>query len=390
MTRTASDAAVVGTEPQRAALLTPAGRGAVAVIATRGSVAAAVIDQYFRAANGRPLSEQGAGQVILGRWRDGGADTTGEEVIVSPRSDGVVEVHCHGGAAAAGRILAALASGGCKTLLWQEWLALEASAPEIANVDQALAAARTLRTASILLDQRGGALARELEAAHRELNAGDSAAARGRLERVRARAPLGRRLTDPWSVAIAGRPNVGKSSLVNALLGYQRAIVFDQPGTTRDVLAAETAIDGWPVRLTDSAGIRETECDIESAGVALARQQAVSADLVLWVVDATTLCAPTPRAAFDAACREMQSDAGLDVDGVPALVVVNKIDLLPSPSMDSSDELAFVSATTGAGMADLLSAIAQGLVPSPPRPGDAVPLDAGELALVDEALARIA
>jgi tRNA modification GTPase len=88
-------------------------------------------------------------------------------------------------------------------------------------------------------------------------------------------------------VVIAGPPNVGKSSLINALLGYQRAIVFDQPGTTRDVLTATTAIDGWPVELADTAGIREGDDAIETEGVARALAEIRAADLVVEVWDAS-------------------------------------------------------------------------------------------------------
>ena len=66
---------------------------------------------------------------------------------------------------------------------------------------------------------------------------------------------------------LAGRPNVGKSSLTNALLGYTRSIVFDQPGTTRDVVTATTAIDGWPIEFSDTAGLREGSEPLEAAGI---------------------------------------------------------------------------------------------------------------------------
>src|SRR5690606_27241148 len=89
-----------------------------------------------------------------------------------------------------------------------------------------------------------------------------------------------RHLLTPWQVVLCGRPNVGKSSLINALVGYERTVVFDQPGTTRDVVSVETAIHGWPVIFSDTAGLRETESELEAAGIARARARLKQADLI--------------------------------------------------------------------------------------------------------------
>ena len=81
--------------------------------------------------------------------------------------------------------------------------------------------------------------------------------------------------SNPWRVVVFGAPNVGKSSLINALAGYERAIVSPTPGTTRDVVTVTTAIDGWPVQLSDTAGFRETQDELESAGIELATNSAI-------------------------------------------------------------------------------------------------------------------
>ena len=86
-----------------------------------------------------------------------------------------------------------------------------------------------------------------------------------------------------------GAPNVGKSSLINALAGYERAIVSPTPGTTRDVVTVTTAIDGWPVQLSDTAGFRETQDELESAGIELATTTLSRAELAIFVHDAAKL-----------------------------------------------------------------------------------------------------
>src|SRR5690606_38488713 len=131
---------------------------------------------------------------------------------------------------------------------------------------------------------------------------------------------VGLHLDRPWRVVLAGPPNVGKSSLINAILGYRRSITLDQPGTTRDVLEAQTVIDGWPVRLSDTAGIRDAvECEIESAGIELAHGELQTADLVLWIRDAA-------RFADADALPPPEGTVGRQV-----LEVVNKIDLVAEP-----------------------------------------------------------
>ena len=170
-------------------------------------------------------------------------------------------------------------------------------------------------------------------------------------------APLGRRLTTPWRVAVAGPPNVGKSSLVNALAGYQRSIVAPTPGTTRDVATTRLAIDGWPVELADTAGVRDATDMLEMQGVRMAREATAAADLCLWVLDASA----------QPVWPELQGAVQL---------VVNKIDLPAAWAPDEAAGAVRVSARTGRGMADLCAALSRRLVPDPPPAGSAVPFTA--------------
>src|SRR5262249_28294725 len=146
-----------------------------------------------------------------------------------------------------------------------------------------LARAPTVRTAEILLAQAQGTLDAELRRLIRLVNDAPPAALAG-IERLSRRAELGTRLVAGWSGALAGRPNAGKSRLLTALAGYERAIVDPTPGTTRDVVTVRTAFDGWPAELADTAGLRASDEPIEASGIALARARQASADLVLLVL----------------------------------------------------------------------------------------------------------
>jgi len=219
----------------------------------------------------------------------------------------------------------------------------------------ALARATTVRTASILLDQMNGAFHAAVSAVLASLADENCLPdALTMLEELGSRTRLGRRLTTPWRVVIAGAPNVGKSSLVNALAGYQRSVVSPIPGTTRDLVTVRLAI-GWPVELVDTAGLRpETEI-LEGQGIDLARRQLAEADLCLWVLDASA--PPVWPGATSSA----------------TLLVINKTDLTPAWNLEQAKGALRVSAQTGAGLSELCSALERWLVPEPPPAGAAVP-----------------
>jgi len=174
------------------------------------------------------------------------------------------------------------------------------------------------------------------------------ATVRGHFDAVLAAAGQGRLLRDGLTVVLAGRPNSGKSSLLNRLAGYDAAIVTPIPGTTRDVLRERIDIDGLPLHVLDTAGLRESDDAVEREGVRRAAAEMTRADRVLFVID----CANDPHGqAFN------QEKARLPAD-VPVTLVFNKIDLgsgLPVDDTVSGPPRLHVSAVTGAGLDQLRS-----------------------------------
>jgi tRNA modification GTPase len=147
--------------------------------------------------------------------------------------------------------------------------------------------------------------------------------------------------------------------LVNAILGYQRALVSDTAGTTRDVLTDLTALDGWPVEITDTAGLGPAASALEEESMLLAQRQVGSADLVLLISD---LSAPWIG----------DHQRWLQQQQRPHLLVHNKSDLASGPPADRPAGL-LTSARQGTGIADLVAIVSQQLVPHVPAPGTAIP-----------------
>lgn len=171
------------------------------------------------------------------------------------------------------------------------------------------------------------------------------------LEALLASAHQGQILRDGLQVALLGRPNAGKSSVLNALAGSERAIVSATPGTTRDTIEQPIQIDGLPIHLTDTAGLRATEDSVEREGVLRAHATLARADLALLIVDDNE----------PADLRALRAELTTDI---PVVVVYNKIDLTgrpPGPARSMQDERAAiaVSALTGAGMTALRTHLKQ-------------------------------
>jgi tRNA modification GTPase len=157
----------------------------------------------------------------------------------------------------------------------------------------------------------------------------------------------GERLREGLTIAIAGPPNAGKSSLFNALARRDAAIVSPYPGTTRDVLEIHMDLDGYPVTILDTAGLRPSDDPVEREGISRAQARAGLADLVLWVTDVATENARGPA-------------PGETKTGQRVWLVFNKSDLLPPAAEHSYESAAgrfLISARTGSGLAELISAL---------------------------------
>jgi tRNA modification GTPase len=268
-----------------------------------------------------------------------------------------------------------LASAGCRVIEWTEALVAD-STPLYAEISGALSRATTLRTAAILWEQADGVFESTVRSLLLSAPA-DVPVATREIADLLAWSAFGLHLTRPWRVVLAGRPNVGKSSLANALLGYTRALVFDQPGTTRDVVSASTAIDGWPIELFDTAGLRESDDPLEAAGIEQARHAAQSADLVVVLIDVSQPASLSDRAIL---ARHPQ-----------AIVVAHKCDL---PWHDGPDRWSPVeretwipaSSKTTAGIDVLAAEVVQRLVPHVPPTATPIPTTERQVGLLERAL----
>lgn len=345
------------------AIMTAPGQSAIAVISLRGSEAGEIVLNCFEGVTKHRILP---GQIRYGRWV-GGSETgpTAESVVLVPLSNDHFEIHCHGGTAASSRIIDDLRECGA-TVVESEHLSLAAEDRLMREAHQILAQCLTARTAAIAMDQCRGAMshwARRLLHDLERQPESTEVARREAAELLRW-ADFGTRLGRPIGIVLTGPPNVGKSSLLNAILGYERSITFNAEGTTRDVLHADTVIDGLPVRLSDTAGIRDSEEPVEVEGVARARIAADEADLLIVVSEPQSI-------ARQAVTHSKQVEIAALSERV--IHVLNKSDL--RCDSDRGDRIDFAtSAVTGEGVGELVAGIGRLLSRSIPPAGAAVPL----------------
>lgn len=339
-----------------AAIATAPGEGAIAVVRVSGPASLEIADRIFRGHAPLPSHRPG-GTFMHGHILHEGQ--VADEVLLliyrAPRSytrEDSIEIQGHGGSAAAQRILRAVLDAGARAAAPGEFTQRAFLNGRIdllqAEAVLDLIRARSDRAAAAALDQMEGNLSRvfgslydrlvqvaaEMEAtldfSEEELPPTVLQDVVSRLHGVEKDAAgvlatwgEGHILREGALVVIGGKPNVGKSTLLNGLLGIDRAIVNQTPGTTRDTIEEHMVIDGYPVRLVDTAGLRDTQCEIEGEGIRRARHYMHKADIVIYMLDASLEIDEDDLAAIRAKNEKN------------TIVVINKTDLPYSESMRS-------------------------------------------------------
>lgn len=335
-----------------AAISTPMGEGAIAIVRLSGDEAVAITDKLFRAPSGKPLSSMASHTIHYGHLLDPETGSVVEEVMVSlmkaPKTftrEDVVEINCHGGLVSVNRVLELVLRSGARMAEPGEFTKraflngrVDLSQAE-AVID--LIRAKTDRAMDVALGQMEGRLSRLIGSLRQALL--DTLAqvevnidypeyddveemtlpvliekctwVESEIDKLIRTSGQGKILREGLSTAIIGRPNVGKSSLLNSLLQENKAIVTDIAGTTRDIIEEYVNVRGVPLKLVDTAGIRETEDIVERIGVERSRKVLKEADLILLVLNSSEELAEEDIRLFEA------------VRGMDVIIVANKTDL---------------------------------------------------------------
>ena len=335
--------------------------GAIGVVRVSGSQAISITEQVFRAVNGKPLSERKASSLTFGHIVDEN-DKVVDEVLVSlfraPHSytgEDATEISCHGSSYILQRVVQLLLAAGCEAAAPGEFTQRAflngkmdlSQAEAVADV----IASTTAASHQVAMSQMRGDFSKKLGVLreqlvhltslleleldfsdHEDLEFADRSALdaiAAQIESVTQRLAdsfaMGNVLKNGLPVAIVGSTNSGKSTLLNALLHDDRAIVSDMHGTTRDVIEDTFTLGGTLFRFIDTAGLRSTEDVVEQMGIARSRQKLEEAKIVLFVVDATQVASQ-----MEALGTEILEA----MNGRPLVVLFNKADLLEEKAMN--------------------------------------------------------
>ena len=365
------------------AIATPAGRGGIGVVRLSGPAAAAIAGAMLRLR--RPLE---AGRAVFGELVEPRTGERLDEVVATyfaaPHSyttEDVVEISAHGSPVVLRRMVELALEGGARLATPGEFTlrAFLRGRIDLAQAEAVrdLIEAQTLFQAKTAALQLEGALSRRVQPIKQRLTeliavleagvdfAEDDVAVlpdarildaiaqlRPPLEQLKASFAFGNLVHEGMTLAIVGRPNVGKSSLFNRLVESDRAIVTSTPGTTRDLVTETVAIEGIPVRLVDTAGLRQTADEAESIGVRKSREALAEADVALLVLDAS---APGRKEKASEGANDDDSHLLESLGSRRAIVVMNKSDLNPQASFQprgnsNGAPMVRASALTGEGM----------------------------------------
>lgn len=348
-----------------AAISTPMGEGAIAIVRLSGDKAVEIADRVFRAPNNKQLAQQTTHTIHYGHLIEPKTDEVVEEVMLSlmraPRTftrEDVVEINCHGGLTSVNRVLKLVLTNGARLAEPGEFTKRAFLNGRI-DLSQAeavmdLIRAKTDRAMNVALNQMDGKLSRligdlrqalletlaqvEVNIDYPEYDDVEEMTVPVLLEKcgwvsqeidkLLQTSSQGKILREGLSTVILGRPNVGKSSLLNSLVQENKAIVTDIAGTTRDIIEEYVNVRGVPLRLVDTAGIRETEDIVERIGVERSRQVLREADLILFMVNGAELLGDEDRRLFET------------IEAMDYIVVVNKTDLPQQIDMNEVQVLA--------------------------------------------------
>ena len=374
------------TEDTISQIATPQGTGGIGIIRVSGVDALHIARTVFRPVRGT-LGEITPYTARYGNIVAADGTTIDDGLLLYMRAphsytgEDVVELQCHGGAVVLREVLLRTWEAGARPAAPGEFTkrAFLHGRIDLARAEgvMELIAAKSVRSARAARERMAGALSKEIAAIRQRLlgaiariEAGidfpeddlptassaalmeDIRAAKEAVERLRAGANAGRILREGVKTVIVGRPNVGKSSLLNALVGTERAIVTDVPGTTRDIIEEEVSIDGIPLRLRDTAGLRAAEDAVERLGVARTEQHLGDAELVLAVFDSSAALTDEDRELI-ARLRTMNAHI---------IILCNKEDCASVLRVTDFDEInapvLMISAQAGTGLDALRETIA--------------------------------
>lgn len=385
------------------ALATPSGAGAIAVIRISGKDAIAVAAPFFKSIHGKNLSQQKSHTILLGHMVEG--KQTLDEVLVSifrgPNSytgENVVEISCHGSPYIQQQIIQLFLRNGCRMADAGEFT-LRAFLNGKMDLSQAEAVADLIASDNAASHQiairqmRGGfsneiknlreellnfasLIELELDFAEEDVEFADRGAFKTLVNKIR---KVLKRLIDSFAVgnvikngipvAIVGEPNVGKSTLLNALLNEERALVSEIAGTTRDTIEDEISIGGIGFRFIDTAGIRETKDVVEGMGIKRTFEKIEKSEVTLYLFDASEVMSPPadcPPESTRAGSELSVQSLMLEVEKIknsypqkPLIIVANKIDRLSEKEISilksKVSGLLPLSAKTGEGVEELQS-----------------------------------